>query len=250
MIKLAKKINLSGYTQWSGALAALFVLAAIANPYPVSAQVPPRLGVVEQRGEKKPRKDWSAAEVYVGPSYLRLEGEDLAGVQVAVAVNRWRYFSLVGTFGYHGGNQRTIRFDRPAHHPPGRCDDEPPHVSDHDSDHDNACQIPKPKTVFSSTGVGNVYTYLGGLRVRRNLVGRLAGFAQAQVGGVRVSRQNGLAVAAGGGLQLSLSQRFALEGRVEYLPLRLAGEWTSNNLQATVGLVVWFGPWWGGFRKP
>jgi len=194
--------------------------------------------------------DWPASELYLGPSYLRVAEQDLAGVQVGITVNRWKHLSLVGTFGYHGGNQQSLQLDSGAHHPPGRCDDEPSHFSDHDNDNDNSCPIPKPEPEFVTSGVGDVYTYLGGVRIRKKLIGRLAGFSQAQAGGARVGDDNGLALAVGGGAQVSINQRFAVEGRVEYLRIRIAGNYLNGSPQATVGLVVRFGPWWGGFRKP
>ena len=212
------------------------VLAILTLPLSVLAQV-----------ASPASADWAAVEVYAGPSYMRISGEDLAGVQAGVTVNRWRHFSLVGTFGYHSGNQRTIRFD-PAHHPPGRCDDEPPHVSDHDSDNDNACPIPKSESVFSTSGVGDVYTYMGGVRLRKSF-GRLSAFIQAQSGIVRFFESNYGALSIGSGAQVGITQRLAVEAKAEYLPINCNG-WLTKNVQATVGLVVRFGPWWGGFRKP
>lgn len=190
--------------------------------------------------------DWPVAELYTGPSYLRVAEQDLAGGQVGLTWNRWEHFSFVGSFDYHQGNQKTFRFG-PLAQPPGRCDDDNGHASDGDNDNNNAC--PPPGPVFITTGLGDVYTYMGGLRLRKS-AGRFTAFVQGQAGGVRVSKQNGFAVAAGGGVQFGITQRFAVEARVEYLPLRLAGEWATDNVQATVGVVVRFGPWWGGYRKP
>lgn len=167
--------------------------------------------------------DWPAAELYVGPSYLRIMGseligertgvtvirsdQDLIGGQVGVAVNPWRHVSLVGTFGYHQGN---LQADRPG-------------------------------PVFIPMGIDDVYTYLGGVRLRRKLAGRLTVFAQGQAGGARIGRTNGVAIAAGGGAQLGLSRHLAVEARVEYLPIRAGGNWSDNNAQATVGMVLRFG---------
>ncbi len=193
--------------------------------------------------------DWPAAELSAGPSVLRIAKQELLGGRVGIGWNRWEHVSLVGSFGYHGGNEKIFRSDSKKH-PPGRCDDHPAHPSDHDQDYDNACPLPESRPVFTTTGIGDVYTYLGGLRVRKKLLARMAGFAQAQVGGARVGDANGFGLAAGGGAQFSITQRFAVEARVEYLRLRIAGSYLGNNLQATVGIVVRFGPWWGGFRKP
>ena len=54
---MTNKINLSGDTLWKCCkmVAAVSVLAASAIPLSVSAQVPPREGVVSQRDEEKPR---------------------------------------------------------------------------------------------------------------------------------------------------------------------------------------------------
>ena len=174
--------------------------------------------------------DGPAVELYVGPSYLRimepevhgfiqererrglstaiLSDQDLTGGQVGIAVNRWRHVSLVGTFGYHRGN------------------------------------LTKPRACCPwdlTSGVDNVYTYLGGVRLRQRLAGRLTVFVQGQAGGVSAGEANGLAIAAGSGLQVGLTRRLALEARVESLPLRLVSGWPDNNVQATVGVVVRFG---------
>lgn len=186
--------------------------------------------------------DWPAAELSAGPSYLRVAGEVLYGGQVGLAVNRREYLSLVGSFGYHRGNAGLRRAGRA----PGRCDGDDGHASDGDRDADRSCPAP---LIFVPTGVGDVYTYLGGLRLRRT-AGRLTLFAQGQAGGARIGGRNGLALAAGGGAQVALSQRFAIEARVGYLPLRFAGGWVDDNVRATVGLVIRFGPWWGGYRRP
>ncbi len=190
--------------------------------------------------------DWPAAELHAGPSVLRVEKQDLLGGQIGLAVNRWEYFGFVGSFGYHQGNQKTFRFG-PLAEPPGRCDDDNGHASDQDNDNDNACP-PRPP-LFVTTGIGDVYTYMGGMRLRKS-AGRFVVFVQGQAGGVHVSDKYGLALAAGGGAQVGITQRFAVEARVEYLPLRIAGEWATDNVQGTVGIVVRFGPWWGGYRKP
>lgn len=190
--------------------------------------------------------DWSAAEISAGPSLMRIVGQDLFGGQAGILVNRWQHVSLIATFGYYQANQET-HLGR-MHRPPGRCDDDNGHPSDHDRDRDNACPLPDP--VLLTTGIGDVYTYMGGLRIRRKLIGRMAGFAQAQVGGARVGADNGMALAAGGGAQFSISQRFAAEARVEYLRVRMGGNHLDGGLQATVGIVLRFGPWWGGYRKP
>lgn len=186
--------------------------------------------------------DWPAAELFVGPSYLRVAGEDLLGGRIGLAVNRWEHLSLVGSFGYHRGNAGLLKAGRA----PGRCDDDNGHPSDDDRDADRSCPAP---LIFVPTGIDDVYTYLGGLRLRRT-AGRLTLFAQGQAGGARIGGRNGLALAAGGGAQVALSQRFAIEARVGYLPLRFAGAWSAGNVQATVGLVIRFGPWWGGYRRP
>ncbi len=191
--------------------------------------------------------DWPAAELSVGPSFMRISGEDLLGGQVAFAVNRWEHFGFVGTFGYHQGNEKTHGLAA-APRPPGRCDDDNGHSSDHDRDNDNACP-PRPPA-FVTTGIGDVYTYLGGMRFRQELTKRLSIFAQGQAGGVRIGERNGLALAAGAGAQIMISQRFAIEARAENLTTRIAGAWSGRNLQATIGVVVRFGPWWGGFQKP
>ncbi len=96
--------------------------------------------------------DWPAAELSIGPSYLRIAEQDLIGGQVGVAVNPWRHVSLVGTFGYHQGN---LQGDRPG-------------------------------PVFFLLGVDDVYTYLGGVRLRKALAGRLTVFAQGQLSGLVV----------------------------------------------------------------
>lgn len=191
--------------------------------------------------------DWAAAEISAGPSLMQISDEELVGVQLGFNLNRWQHFSLMGTFGYHSGNQQ-ISFEPspavPKHHPHGHSE------GNHHDQHDEREKKPKSPSVSVATGIGDIYTYLGGLRIRRKLIGRMAGFAQAQVGGARVGADNGMALAAGGGAQFSISQRFAVEARVEYLRVRVGGNHLDGGLQATVGLVVRFGPWWGGYRKP
>ncbi len=186
--------------------------------------------------------DWPAAELYAGPSLMRIAGQDLLGGKVGIAVNRWQHVSFVGMFGYYQGNAKLVKVGRA----PGRCDDDNGHPSDQDGDHDRSCPAP---LIFVSTGLGDVYTYLGGARLRRT-AGRITVFAEGAAGGARIGSQNGLAVAAGGGVQVGITQRFAVEAQVGYIPMRIAGEWSTDNVQATVGIVVRFGPWWGGYRKP
>ncbi len=194
-----------------------------------------------------PAADWAAVEISAGPSLMRISDEELVGVQLGFNLNRWQHFSLMGTFGYHSSNQQ-ISFEPspavPKHHPHGHSE------GNHHDQHNEREKKPKAPSVSVSTGIGDVYTYLGGLRVRRKILARMAGFAQAQVGGARVGDQNHLAFAGGGGAQVSISQRFAVEARVEYLRIRVGGNHLDDGLQATVGIVVRFGPWWGGYRKP
>ncbi len=183
-------------------------------------------------------EDWPAAELSVGPSVMRAADQYLLGGQVGVTVNRWPHFSVVGTFGFHQGNLKTFSLETQAQSW-GECDYE-----------DECDRRRKPREpVFITTGIGDVYTYLGGLRIRKS-AGRFMVFAQGQAGGARIENQNGFAVAAGGGVQISITQRYAVEARVEYVPMKFSGAWLDDNAQATVGLVIRFGPWWGGFRKP
>lgn len=182
--------------------------------------------------------------MYAGPSVLRVSEQELLGGQVGFNWNRWQHVGFVGTFGYHQGNQKIFRFG-PLANLPGRCEHD--RESYNGDGHDQDC--PPPAPLFITTGIGDVYTYMGGLRLRKSS-GRFTVFTQGQAGGVHVSSEYGLALAAGGGVQVGITQRFAVEARVEYLPLRIAGVWSNENVQATVGIVVRFGPWWGGYRKP
>ncbi len=154
--------------------------------------------------------DWPAAELSAGPSVLRVAGEVLYGGQIGVAMNRWMHLRLVGSFGY----QRAIAGLLKAGRAPGRCDDDKGHASDGDCDADRSCPA---SLLFVPTGVGDVYTYLGGARIRRT-AGRVTLFAQGAAGGARIDARNGLAVSGGGGAQVSITQRFAVEARIEYLP--------------------------------
>ncbi len=167
--------------------------------------------------------DWPASELSVGPSYLHITEQDLIGWQVVGAVNPWRHISLVATVGAYQGNLK----------------------------------IPGPSSVDLPSGIGNVFTLLGGVRLRKVLAERLTLFAQSQAGALtigqtkdimingRVARglgeTNALVITAGGGVQVGLTQDFAVEVRAEYLPMRVAGNWIDDNVQVTAAIVLRLG---------
>ena len=166
--------------------------------------------------------DWPAYELSVGPSYLHITEQDLIGWQVGGAVNPWRYIRLVATVGYYQGNLK----------------------------------IPGPSSVDLPSGIGNVFTLLGGVRLRKALAERLTLFAQSQAGaltigqtkdvmingrGFRVGETNALVITAGGGVQVGLTQDLAVEVRAEYLPMRVAGNWIDDNVQVTAAIVLRLG---------
>jgi hypothetical protein len=161
-------------------------------------------------GPSPGHKDWSAAEVYGGYSYLNVDTNGLTarqsmnGWETGIAGNFNRWFAAEAEFaGYY-------------------------------------------KTLYG--GSASDYSYLAGPRFNfrpvflRVLIGgdHLGG----SVAGISGS-QDGLAAAAGGGVQWRFASRFSLRTSVDYVLSRhniLGGSSvTQNNVRASVGIVFHFG---------
>lgn len=158
-------------------------------------------------------QDAPKAEVYGGYSALFTEDVTLHGFQASVAGNVNKWFGLVAEFG-------------------GAFDTD---------------------TQGSGLKVkSTVYTYLFGPRFSRRGDGRVTPFVQTLFGGVRgrgelegaglneVETANGFGMALGGGVDVKLSERFALRViQADYLLTRVDGE-TANNARVSAGIVLRF----------
>ncbi len=158
-------------------------------------------------------QDAPKVEIYGGYSALFTEDITLHGFQASVAGNLNNWFGLVAEFG-----------------------------GAYDTD-----------TQGSGLKVkSTVYTYLFGPRFSRRGGGRVTPFAHALFGGVRgrgeieglgmnrVETANGFGMALGGGVDVKLSERFALRViQADYLLTRVDGE-TTNNARVSAGVVIRF----------
>lgn len=99
-----------------------------------------------------------------------------------------------------------------------------------------------------------MYTYLFGPRVSLRKSSRVIPFAQALLGGGRLTAsssgvnagENGFAMALGGGVDVSVGSHFAIRlVQADYLLTRFASvsgaSATQNNLRVSVGIVFHFG---------
>lgn len=89
----------------------------------------------------------------------------------------------------------------------------------------------------SYLGGATVFTGMVGPRLALNRSGNISPFAQLLFGGDHVSRSSrggtGVAWGAGGGVEISFSQRWALRPQVEYLRLQPD---SANAVRVTLGL--------------
>ncbi len=158
-------------------------------------------------------QDAPKAEVYGGYSAVFTQDITLHGLQASVAGNVNNWFGLVAEFG-------------------GAYD---------------------TQTRGSGLKVeSTVYTYLFGPRFSRRGSGRVTPFVQTLFGGVHgrgeiegvglneVETANGFGMALGGGVDVKLSNRFALRViQADYLLTRVDGE-TANNARVSAGVVIRF----------
>jgi Outer membrane protein beta-barrel domain len=184
----------------------LVVLCGIAAIFPITASAQHAAGTASQ------------LDVSVDYSYVRarsasgLSSSNLQGGSASVAYNFRGHLGIVGDFGgYMFGGQ-----------PPGLS--------------------------------AQMYTYLFGPRFTFRKNERFTPFAQALLGGGRLNAstatvqagENGFAMALGGGLDITLSHRFAIRAvQAEYLMTRFANSSvvtvTQNNFRVSAGLVFRFG---------
>jgi len=92
---------------------------------------------------------------------------------------------------------------------------------------------------------GNAISYLFGPKLSYRSAGRFDPFAQVLFGGARFSAtgfsSNAFAMTAGGGLDIKVSDHFAIRvAQVDYLMTRFAGT-RQNNFQYSGGVVFRFG---------
>lgn len=90
----------------------------------------------------------------------------------------------------------------------------------------------------------NTVTYLFGPRFSYRRGSKLTPFAQVLVGGAHLSGSgnstNGLAVSAGGGLDLGVSNHLALRTQVDYIGIR-PNIYILNSVRGSLGIVYRFG---------
>jgi hypothetical protein len=90
----------------------------------------------------------------------------------------------------------------------------------------------------------NTVTYLFGPRFSYRRLSKVTPFAQVLVGGAHLSgggaSANGFTVSAGGGIDLSVSQRLALRTQVDYIGIR-PNDHVLNAVRGSFGIVYRFG---------
>ena len=151
------------------------------------------------------QKEYPKAEVFGGFSFLRSEGENLAGWQGSVAGNFHRNIGFVGDFGGQYKNISGVGVSTYSY-------------------------LVGPRFSFRDKRVTAFTHFLGG---GANAGGGLEGIS------VRFS---GPALACGGGVDVNLGKYVAIRVmQLDWVMTRILGEWHTHNVRYGTGVVFRFG---------